>query len=206
MKLKAIAVVAVVGFSAMTAVEANAGIVNGNFNGSLSGWTVGGTVIWADGQIYNPCCGTPISTTPTFAAFGDGNVTSVNTLSQTFATNPGTTYTLSFESGALGAGSQNLSYALSGGGGGSGTILETADNSLVSTFSPTTVTFTATGASTTLTFTDSSFYPDDIDPVVTNVSLTSAGVPEPSAWAMLILGMAGMGFALRRRRDAVSLA
>jgi hypothetical protein len=31
-------------------------------------------------------------------------------------------------------------------------------------------------------------------------------VPEPATWAMLILGMAGMGVALRRRRDAVSMA
>lgn len=51
---------------------------------------------------------------------------------------------------------------------------------------------------------------DGIAAIVNNemlcVSLTSSGVPEvpdvpePSTWAMLILGFAGLGFAFRRSR------
>ncbi len=148
-------------------------IANGTFNGDLSGWTVGGTVISADGAIYHPCCGTPVVTTPTFAAFGPGNVGDTNTVSQSFTTTIGRAYKVSFESGALGGGTQDLSYALSGGGSHSGTITETANNSITGTFSPTSFTFTATGSSTTLTFTDVSFgngdSGDSIDPVLTGV-------------------------------------
>jgi hypothetical protein len=40
-----------------------------------------------------------------------------------------------------------------------------------------------------------------------NATLTISGVPEPSTWAMMILGFAGVSFmAYRRRNSAVSLA
>jgi hypothetical protein len=60
---------------------------------------------------------------------------------------------------------------------------------------------TATG-SDTLTFLEQD------DPgfgTLDNVSLTSA-VPEPATWAMLILGVAMVGFAARRRREGMVLA
>jgi hypothetical protein len=34
----------------------------------------------------------------------------------------------------------------------------------------------------------------------------AAGVPEPSTWAMMLLGFAGLGFAFRQSRRRVSFA
>jgi hypothetical protein len=43
--------------------------------------------------------------------------------------------------------------------------------------------------------------------VTIGVSVTTANVPEPSTWAMMLLGFAGLGFAgYRRTRVAVSAA
>jgi PEP-CTERM motif len=41
--------------------------------------------------------------------------------------------------------------------------------------------------------------------VFTNVGMTS-GVPEPSTWAMMLLGFVGLGFAFRQSRRKVSFA
>ena len=35
---------------------------------------------------------------------------------------------------------------------------------------------------------------------VSNISLTSAGVPEPAAWSLMLLGVGGIGASLRNRR------
>jgi hypothetical protein len=40
----------------------------------------------------------------------------------------------------------------------------------------------------------------------TPISLSIAAVPEPATWAMLILGVAMIGFAARRRNEATALA
>ena len=49
---------------------------------------------------------------------------------------------------------------------------------------------------------DLAFFPEGVpqglDTLLDNVSLTTA-VPEPSTWAMLLLGFAGLGFAACRR-------
>jgi hypothetical protein len=41
---------------------------------------------------------------------------------------------------------------------------------------------------------------------VDNFAVTSTGVPEPAAWALMIMGFGAMGVALRRRRTSLSLA
>jgi hypothetical protein len=41
--------------------------------------------------------------------------------------------------------------------------------------------------------------------VVTNVSYTLSAVPEPSTWAMLLIGFAGIGFMAHRRRCTIAL-
>ena len=42
--------------------------------------------------------------------------------------------------------------------------------------------------------------------VFTNIATQVSGVPEPAAWTMMILGLAGLGAALRRRRSMAALA
>ena len=52
---------------------------------------------------------------------------------------------------------------------------------------------------------DSGGYGTNLGTVSLNVNL-HPGVPEPSTWAMMLLGFAGLGFAFRRSRRKVSLA
>jgi hypothetical protein len=81
-----------------------------------------------------------------------------------------------------------------------------------------TMTFVATGTTQSLSFTDIGTCvtnPTACGPTVPggppfslldSVSLTT-GVPEPSTWAMMILGFVGLGYAsLRSRRTPVSIA
>ncbi|SDJ65160.1 MULTISPECIES: choice-of-anchor C family PEP-CTERM protein [Bradyrhizobium] len=69
--------------------------------------------------------------------------------------------------------------------------------------------FTATSSSETLTFTSTtsgysgnSSYPTAFGPALDNVSVTA--VPEPSTWAMMILGFFGIGFVAYRRKSSAS--
>jgi hypothetical protein len=64
-------------------------------------------------------------------------------------------------------------------------------------------TFTTTGGS--LVFSDLAGGNPNIGNIVDNVALSSA-VPEPSTWAMMLLGFVGLGFAFRQSRCKVSFA
>ena len=41
---------------------------------------------------------------------------------------------------------------------------------------------------------------------VDNISVTGGGVPEPATWAMMVMGVGGLGAMLRRRRQSALLA
>ena len=45
-----------------------------------------------------------------------------------------------------------------------------------------------------------------IDLVPTTVTVLNPSVPEPSTWAMMLLGLAGLGFAFRRSRRKAAFA
>lgn len=47
---------------------------------------------------------------------------------------------------------------------------------------------------------------DNIGAVADNVSLTSAGVPEPATWGMMIIGFGAAGTMIRRRKAALTAA
>lgn len=122
-------------------------------------------------------------------------------ISQTFATTAGQTYTLSFwwsyrDHNPYGAGSEGLSYSAGdlAGAVGPGTNV-TGDND----WQHVTRTFTATGASTTLSFAAagaSDSYGTSLD----NVTVTSA-VPEPATGVLAAAGLALLGLARRRRSN-----
>ena len=40
---------------------------------------------------------------------------------------------------------------------------------------------------------------------IDNIALTTGGVPEPSTWAMMLLGFGAIGFTIRRRKSANAL-
>jgi endo-1,4-beta-xylanase len=52
--------------------------------------------------------------------------------------------------------------------------------------------------------TATSFYLDDV--MITETSAPPSAVPEPSTWAMMLLGFAGLGFAFRQSRRKVAFA
>jgi hypothetical protein len=61
--------------------------------------------------------------------------------------------------------------------------------------------FTTTGGPVTLGLTDSNLQGSGNDFAVTNISL---GVPEPATWAMMIVGLLGVGLVLRQRKVALA--
>ncbi len=68
-----------------------------------------------------------------------------------------------------------------------------------------TANFTATGANQTLSFLANGT-PSGLPPValLDNVSVRGA-VPEPSTWAMMLMGFGGVGFSMRKRRRSVAI-
>lgn len=177
-------------------------ITNGDFEtGDLSGWAITGMMGVGTAAIYNPCCG--VSGGPPgnhFAAFGWGNETGVHSISQTLITQIGSLYSLTFDAGALGSGSQLL---VTTAGGVTNAYSLTANNNLNSTFTNYGFNFVGTGSDkVTFAVTTS---PDNIDAVVDNVSVQGA-VPEPATWAMMLMGFGGLGAVLRRRRGLAPVA
>jgi hypothetical protein len=67
------------------------------------------------------------------------------------------------------------------------------------------LTFKATGASEALSFLANSTTPVPPFALLGDVSMT-AGVPEPATWAMMIVGIAGIGGMARRRRAILAAA
>jgi hypothetical protein len=205
----ALAAFALAGFAAS---GAQAAIVNGNFESvtgtSPDGWTISpGTEIQdLTGADYIPCCGTTGTAAELanhFASFGPGNVPNISTLSQSIATTANARYTLSFDAGALGGGSEDIIAAVYDGATliQSLTVTTNANNNLDTTFSPQSLNFTAASGATNVVF---SAVGDgiNIDPIIDNVSV--AGVPEPASWAMMLVGFGGLGAAMRSaRRKAI---
>ena len=184
-------------------------IVNGNFENGSTGFTIapGTDISIGSGADYVACCsatGSAAAIANHFAVFGGGNATNVSTLSQSFATMAGQAYQLSFDSAVFGSGSQSVTFALTGGIIGTGTVTSSAVTNLNTALQNHTYNFTAIGGLTTLSFTSAPQVGTNVDAVIDNVSV--AAVPEPAAWAMMIVGMGAIGFAMRRRKVATRVS
>jgi len=203
------------GLFAMAAPPASANLIsNGDFEtGNFSGWTVtpsNGDVLVLTGADYQPCCGTTGTAAELsnhFASFGPGNIAiSGVTIGQTFNTNAGQTYNYSFNYGALGGGSEQLQFEIIT-GLSTQILTAVANDDLDHVFQTMTGTFTAS-SSATIVFGDLGGLVDtqanNVDFILDNVSVTA--VPEPSTWAMLLLGFAGLGFIGFRRQNKMALS
>jgi lysophospholipase L1-like esterase len=144
--------------------------VNGNFESALSGWTTAGstdTVVIGSGFTG--------TNSTNVVKFNSGSTANNGVLSQSFATAPGTSYTVSFDMGvyafntsaqviqvsATGTASL-LTQAFSLNGVGNGNVVWSAK----------TVSFTADSPTTTLTFRDQSTTGNAIDLLLDNVVVT----------------------------------
>ncbi|MGC2319688.1 MAG: PEPxxWA-CTERM sorting domain-containing protein [Bradyrhizobium sp.] len=190
------------------------GVGSGN-TALLTGWTVGGpggALQNADVFYQNSSfVGVMGISGDSSVGFG-GNGSTGGTLSQTFDTVPGSNYTIDyFVTDQQGLGPQSfLVQALNGAlviNSVTGSVAQTASFNWMA--GPQ-LAFMATGASTTLRFTDTSdgaaalFVNWALDGVSLNGASPGA-VPEPTTWAMLLLGFAGIGFMAYRRKSKRAL-
>ena len=167
-------------------------IVSENFESGPGAFTLNGNVSLATGATYSGCCGTPNTTDNTFVAFGGGNAPSGTLMSTTFNTVLGSIYTVNFDFGALGGGSEPLTFSVAG---QNFTVNPVANNNIV--FTAGSFTFVGTGGVTSLDVVSGGV--DNVDAIVDNISIAGA-VPEPAAWALMILGFGIVGGVLRRSR------
>lgn len=120
---------------------------------------------------------------------------------QDLATNIGQQYTLTFQYGAISANSlQSLKAEVLDGTSVLGSdVSATGTSNLAVIFSaPYSLSFVASSITTRLLFSDTSSITNSVDGVLDNISVTA--VPEPGTYAMLLAGLAAVGFVARRRK------
>lgn len=174
-------------------------------NTGITGWTVGGNSI----DYINPSNPYWVPEDGTRALDLSGSAP--GSISQTLATLAGQAYTVSFYMAGNPDGAP-LTKAMSVDVNGAGVQNYSFDASGVTSYANLgwtleTYSFVAAGSSSVLTFTDlntGSPYGAALD----NVSISSGAVPEPGAWALMLLGIGGVGGMLRaaRRNRPATLA
>lgn len=168
-------------------------LLSENFENGFGVFTASGQVAVNNGFDYQACCGTTGSDLANhFAAFGGGQLPSGSIMSTSFGTTLGRVYTVTFDYGALGGGSEALTLSA---GGSNIVVNAVANNNLDTTYTTTSFTFVGTGGTTTLSAFSSGAA--NVDAILDNVIVSA--VPEPAAWAMMIGGFAVVGASMRRR-------
>lgn len=163
-------------------------LINGSFEtGDFTGWTLSGNIV--DTMVEGPLNGVDPED-GNFQAV-TGAVGSLNLISQTFSDVSDATYEVSLWEASEGGSPSEFDVAING--------TNSIDISPVPTsgYAQFTFTFTGTG-SDTLSISNRN---DPNFQFIDNVSVTSvAVVPEPSTWAMFLLGFGALGLAAFRKR------
>nr|WP_186728946.1 choice-of-anchor C family protein [Sphingomonas panacisoli] len=163
---------------------------------AITGWTVGGDSVDYIGTYWNAQNG---SRSVDLSGNAPGSIF------QTFDTMLGQVYNVTFFLGANGDGpppTKTVSVTATGNAAGNYSVGTTPFPPNVVTWSPFNYVFTATGTSTTLTFTSTgqTAYGAALD----NVNVTA--VPEPATWALMVFGFGAIGGVLRRRQGSFAFA
>jgi PEP-CTERM motif len=199
--------------AAFVSPKANAAnvILNGGFEGGVhtSGANTGVPNNWVSNAAFDNEAAfnhvqSSIVNTPTFALqIGNFDGDPLAQLSQTFNDLAGATYTVMFFYDYRPT--DGNAFLTISAGGQSFTTAGVFTNGFVSS------SFTFTGSNTgsdTITISartnPDDWYVDDVS--VNGPAAVGPGVPEPSTWAMMLLGFAGLGFAFHRSRPKVSFA
>ncbi|MES2657778.1 MAG: Ig-like domain-containing protein [Verrucomicrobiota bacterium] len=146
--------------------------INGSFEQEFAGWTWAGSA-----QAVKVKDGLPTTDGLLVIEFNSANSANDGSISQTFTTTPGASYTVNFDMGskAFNTAIQNLRCQVTGtgslvsqlfsiGGAGNGNV----------TYFPKTLTFTANSAASTITFSDQSTTGVGIDLLLDNVRIINA--------------------------------
>lgn len=164
---------------------------------AITGWNVGGFGVDYVGSYWQAAEG---------VRSVDLSGSNAGSVWQSFATDPGTTYTVNFSlSGNPDAGAGNKISVISISGSlPSVQIYEvTAANSRENmNWQDYSYTFTAFASTSTLTFASAEYSP--FGPALDNVSIlegdgSGSTVPEPASWAMMLIGFGFIGVSARRR-------
>ena len=210
MRKLSLAAAAVAALSLAAPATASTTLIDENFESGFGVFTPSGQVGIATGTDYIPCCSTTGSVANManhFAAFGSGDQPSGSLTSPTFDFIAGETYTFDFDFAELGSGTEQLFVLIWTGSTLSASMIVTrlADNNMDTTFFHVHNEFTPLFGGGTSYVEIKSAGGSSVDAILDNFKLTTSAnlttpVPEPSTWAMMLLGFGAIGFALRRRR------
>lgn len=160
---------------------------------SIPGWTVSNGSIDYIGSYWQAQGGSSRSI--------DLAGTSLGTISQSIDTVAGVWYTVTFwASKNPDGGAPDRTGTVSFGGGSQAFAYSAVNDRANMNWQQYSFNFLATGASSLLSFSADASAGCCYGPALDTVSITEA-VPEPATWGLMLLGFAGIGMAMRRRRE-----
>lgn len=173
-------------------------LVNGDFGtNDFTGWSTSGAMLVANSAAYVAGASSTGDTgTGSFATFGAFDLGPTGVLSQSIGTVIGQTYNLSFSYGAAGSNAVVQAILVTAGDLSQTVTSAASTNNLTTALVDYTFSFTATGSSTTITFSDMSAETISVDALLDNV-----GIPEPASMLVLGAGLIALAGARRRRTE-----